>query len=68
MASKVDLRMVDNEVRLIKSAVERLNGMGENFPAIARSAVRIQASVKMLELNISDYLLFEETGLLSTKQ
>lgn len=56
----VDLKAVDAEVRRIKSAVEKLNGMGENFPAIARNAVRIQACVKMLELNISDCLLLEE--------
>lgn len=61
MESKVDLHAVDEEVRRIKSAVERLTGMGKNFPAISRNAVRIQACVKMLELNISDYLLFECT-------
>ena len=60
MDSKVDLHAVDEEVRRIKSAVEKLNGMGEHFPAIARNAVRIQACVKMLELNISDYVLLEE--------
>lgn len=60
MESKIDLSAVDDEVRRIKSAVERLNRMGEHFPAIARNAVRIQACVKMLELNISDYVLLEE--------
>jgi hypothetical protein len=34
--------------------------MGGNFPAIARNAVRIQACVKMLELNISDYVTLEK--------
>jgi hypothetical protein len=47
-------------VRQIRSAVEKLTAMGENFPAIARNAVRIQACVKMLELNISDLILLEE--------
>jgi hypothetical protein len=60
MESNVDLHAVDDEVRRIKSAVEKLNAMGENFPALARNAVRIQACVKMLELNISDYVLLEE--------
>lgn len=60
MESKVDLQAVDAEVRRIKSAVEKLNGMGENFPAIARNAIRINACVKMLELNISDCLFLEE--------
>ncbi|MEJ2156200.1 MAG: hypothetical protein P8X96_12740 [Desulfobacteraceae bacterium] len=60
MESKVDLNAVDAEVRRIKSAVEKLSDMGENFPSIARNAVRIQACVKMLELNISDCLLLED--------
>lgn len=60
MESKVDLHAMDDEVRLIKSAVERLNGMGKDFPAIARNAVRIRACVKMLELNISDCALLEK--------
>jgi hypothetical protein len=60
MESKVDLHAMDDEVHRIKSAVERLNGMGKNFPAIARNVVRIQASIKMLELNISDYVLLEK--------
>jgi len=60
MESMVDLHAVDAEVRRIKSAVEKLNSMGENFPAVARNAARIQACVKMLELNISDYVVLEE--------
>jgi hypothetical protein len=60
MEAKVDLHAVDDEVRQIKSAVEKLTAVGENFPAIARNAVRIQACVKMLELNISDLVLLED--------
>lgn len=59
MESEFDLRAMDDEVRRIKSAVERLNEMGENFPAIVRNAVKIQACVKMLELNISDCVSLE---------
>jgi hypothetical protein len=60
MEAKVDLHAVNDEVRQIRSAVEKLTAMGENFPAIARNTVRIQACVKMLELNISDLVLLEE--------
>ena len=60
MESIIDLNAVEDEVRQIKSAVEKLRTLGENFPAIARNALRIQASVKMLELNISDYVSLEE--------
>ncbi|MEJ2038543.1 MAG: hypothetical protein P8X55_06365 [Desulfosarcinaceae bacterium] len=60
MESIIDLNAVEDEVRQIKSAVEKLRTLGENFPAIARNALRIQASVKMLELNISDYVSLGE--------
>lgn len=40
MESKIDIHAIDVEVRRIKSAVEKLDCMGENFPAIARNAVR----------------------------
>lgn len=56
METKMDLNAMDVEVRRIKSAAEKLNRMGENFPALARNTIRILASVKMLELNISDYV------------
>ncbi|MEJ2099923.1 MAG: hypothetical protein P8X68_08090 [Desulfobacterales bacterium] len=38
---------------MTKTAQE-LKLIGENFPAINRNAVRILASVKMLEINVSD--------------
>jgi hypothetical protein len=60
MESNVNLHAVDDEVRRLKSAVEKLAVMGEDFPAIARNAVRIRACVKMLELNISDCVYLEE--------
>jgi hypothetical protein len=59
MEPKFNLNAMDAEVRRIKSAVEKLNSMGENFPAIKRNSARISASVKMLELNISDYVSLE---------
>ena len=56
MESKFDIKDMDAELQRIKSAAENLTGMGENFPALSRNLVRILASVKMLELNISDYV------------
>ncbi len=60
MESNLDLHAMNDELIRIKSAAERLAGMGEDFPAISRNIVRIQACVKMLELNISDVVLLEE--------
>ena len=40
----------------LKKTAEELNRIGEDFPAIARNTIRILASVKMLEINISDLI------------
>jgi hypothetical protein len=38
----------------MKQTAQELNQIGKDFPAIVRNTVRIMASVKMLEINISD--------------
>ena len=50
----IDLNKINAKIQLMKQAAEELNQLGENFPALARNAVRILASVKMLEINVSD--------------
>jgi len=50
----IDLNKIDAKIQLMKQAAEELNQIGENFPALARNTVRILASVKMLEINVSD--------------
>jgi hypothetical protein len=54
MAQQFDLKKIHAKIQLIKKTAEELKRMGENFPAINRNTVRILASVKMLELNVSD--------------
>jgi hypothetical protein len=54
MNQRIDLNKIDAKIQVMKKAAEELNQMGENFPALARNTVRILASVKMLELNVSD--------------
>ena len=49
-----DLKKIDEKIRLMKSTAQELNRLGDNFPALARNSVRILASIKMLEINISD--------------
>ncbi|MBW2303316.1 MAG: hypothetical protein JRF57_06330 [Deltaproteobacteria bacterium] len=51
---QIDLQALDAKIQTIKEAAEELKSMGENNPALARNAVRILASAKMLEINISD--------------
>jgi hypothetical protein len=50
----IDLNRINAKIQLMKQAAEELNQLGENFPALARNTVRILASVKMLEINVSD--------------
>jgi hypothetical protein len=59
MAQKIDLNKINEKIQLIKKTVRDLNQMGGDFPAIARNTVRILASVKMLEINVSDLVELE---------
>jgi len=54
MNPRIDLNKINAKIQLMKKAAEELNQIGENFPALARNTVRILASVKMLEINVSD--------------
>jgi len=51
---QIDLQALDAKIQTIKEAAEELKSMGENNPALTRNAVRILASTKMLEIDISD--------------
>ena len=54
MNPRIDLNEIDAKIQLMKKTAEELNRIGENFPALARNTIRILASVKMLEINVSD--------------
>jgi len=54
MKPGIDLNQINAKIQVMKQAAEELNHIGENFPALARNTVRILASVKMLEINVSD--------------
>jgi aspartate/glutamate racemase len=54
MNSTIDLDKIDKKIQLMKQTAEELNRIGEDFPALARNTVRILASLKMLEINVSD--------------
>ena len=49
-----ELRKIDTRIKVIKKAAEELKELSVGMPAVDRNAVRILASVKMLEINISD--------------
>ena len=54
MDSNIDLIQINSKVLLMKDTAEELKRLAENFPALTRNLVRIEASLKMLEINISD--------------
>lgn len=56
MAELIDLERIEEKIQLMKEAAQELKVMGKNIPAMDRNLVRILASIKMLELNISDAL------------
>ncbi len=51
-----DLRAMDDKIRLMQKPAEELRGLGEAIPMVARNTARILASLKVLEINISDCL------------
>ncbi len=56
MNPQIDLDKINDHIVLMKKATEELNRMGKDFPALARNTVRILASLKMLEINVSDIM------------
>ena len=56
MAELIDLEAIDERIQLMKKAAQELKQMGKNIPAMERNLLRILASIKMLEINISDVL------------
>lgn len=56
MNPQTDLHEIDNRIQQIKEAVKELDQLGKELPAISKNTVRILASIKMLELNISDII------------
>lgn len=54
MAKNIDLKELDSKLQSMKKTAEELRQMGEDFPALYRNISRVLASIKMLELNISD--------------
>ena len=56
MDSNFDLKQINNKVQLMKKTAKELKHLGADFPALTRNMVRIEASLKMLEMNISDLI------------
>jgi hypothetical protein len=54
MDTPFDLKAINDKIRSMKSDTEELHRIGKAIPAIEKNTARILASIKMLELNITD--------------
>jgi hypothetical protein len=52
-----ELKKMDTRIRAIKKAAEELKTLSGGMQAVDRNVERILASVKMLEINVTDLLL-----------
>ena len=54
MDQKIDVKELDKKIQNLKNEAEALRDMAGDFPALYRNTRRILASIKMLEMNLSD--------------
>ena len=54
--NKREIKKLDTRIKAIRKASQELKELARGFPAVDRNASRILASVKMLEINITDIL------------
>ena len=56
MEQTINLDEINNKIKQMKGCADELKGLGKEFPALDRNIIRILASLKMLELNVSDII------------
>ena len=56
MALQINLTKINSKIQLLKSTAVELGRLGEDMPFLVRNNVRILASLKMMEINISDLM------------
>ena len=59
MLNENELKKIDEKIKLLGNTAKELKILAENIPAITRNTTRLLASVKMMELNISDCIDFD---------
>ena len=62
MNREIELKAIHSHIREIKTAAEKLQVLGRDFPALDRNTARILASLSMLEINNSDLIDLPETS------
>jgi uncharacterized protein YukE len=54
MAIKYNIDEIDAKIQEIKEAAKEIERLGGDIEAVKKNLVRLRASAKMLELNVSD--------------
>ena len=54
MEKQTDSKKINDKIQAMKKLAMELQDQADQFPALFRNTARILASLKMLELNISD--------------
>ena len=54
--NRKELKKMDTRIKAIKKAAQELKELSGEMPAVDRNVRRILASVKMLEINVSDII------------
>ena len=54
MSNQYKIREMDEKIRLLRKTAEELMALGGDIEAVKKNLLRLLASTKMLELNISD--------------
>ena len=62
MESQTSLRKINSKIQLLKSTAVELGRLGEDIPSLVRNNIRILASIKMMEINISDLMDLNDRG------
>ncbi len=54
MSSQYKIKEMDEKIKLLRKTAEELMAIGGDIEAVKKNLVRLLASTKMLELNVSD--------------
>tara|TARA_B100000035_G_C21029444_1_gene567638 strand:+ start:2560 stop:2748 length:189 start_codon:yes stop_codon:yes gene_type:complete len=58
--NQFNLEEIDRLIQSMKKAAETAAEQAESFPALKKNVDRILASIKMLEINISDIITLDD--------
>ena len=61
MTMQNNLNDINSKIQLLKQTAKELSQDADEIPALSKNTARILASVKMLELNITDVIDFKES-------